>query len=122
MADNRPFKYFDSQTSKFNDDDVKDQIRFQVSRNNVKEPINKGKKKVFNPISLLLADPTLGPSLWMKKAQYNKKIADGRRDLITDEEKLLELPACVMLTWLIKIDLYNTEQTLHKDQEQELCL
>ena len=47
MADNRPFKYFDSQTSKFNDDDVKDQIRFQVSRNNVKEPISKGKEKVF---------------------------------------------------------------------------
>ena len=89
MADNRPFKYFDSQTSKFNDDDVKDQIRFQVSRNNVKEPIDKGKKKVFNPLSLLLADPTLGPSLWMKKATYNKKIADGRRDLITDEEKIL---------------------------------
>ena len=89
MADNRPFKYFDSQTSKFNDDDVKDQIRFQVSRNNVKEPISKGKEKVFNPISLLLADPTLGPSLWMKRAEYNKKIADGKRDLITDEEKLL---------------------------------
>ena len=43
----------------------------------------------FNPISLLLADPTLGPSLWMKRAEYNKKIADGKRDLITDEEKLL---------------------------------
>ena len=89
MADNRPFRYFDSQTSKFDDEDIKDQIRFQVSRNNVKEPIDKGKKKVFNPISLLLADPTLGPSLWMKRAQYNKKIADGRRDLITKEEKIL---------------------------------
>ena len=51
MADNRPFKYFDSQTSKFNDDDVKDQIRFQVSRNNVKEPISKGKEKVFKYLS-----------------------------------------------------------------------
>ena len=37
----------------------------------------------------MLTDPTLGPSLWMKRAEYNKKIADGKRDLITDEEKLL---------------------------------
>ena len=40
MADNRPFRYFDSQTSKFDDKDINDQIRFQVSRNNVKEPIS----------------------------------------------------------------------------------
>ena len=85
----RPFSYRDALPNKLDDKDILDQIRFQVSRNNVKEPIDKGKEKVFNPISLLLADPTLGPSLWMKRDQYNKKIADCRRDLLTDEEKLL---------------------------------
>ena len=118
MADNRPFKYFDSQTSKFNDDDVKDQIRFQVSRNNVKEPIDKGKKKVFNPISLLLVDPTLSSSLWMKRAQYNKKIADGRRDLLTDEEKLLfESKAAEGSSFLGKFSLKNL---VPRDPNQEI--
>jgi hypothetical protein len=118
MADNRPFRYFDSQTSKFNDEDVNDQIRFQVSRNNVKEPINKGKEKVFNPISLLLADPTLGPSLWMKRAEYNKKIADGKRDLITDEEKLLfESKAADDTNFFTQFSLKNLVQ---RDPDEEI--
>ena len=32
----KPYRYYDAQTSKFSDKDITDQIRFQVSRNNVK--------------------------------------------------------------------------------------
>jgi len=60
----KPYKYLDSLPSKLDDEDVKDQIRFQVSRNNVKEPKHKPKKKVFNPLSILLIDPILGTSTW----------------------------------------------------------
>ncbi len=89
MADNKPYSYFESQKSKLDDKDIKDQIRFQVSRNNIKEPKYRSKKKVFNPFSLLLADPTLGPHMWMKKAKYNKKIKEGKEDQVTDDERLL---------------------------------
>ncbi|MBT6402427.1 hypothetical protein HOK09_03125, partial [Candidatus Woesearchaeota archaeon] len=74
--------------SKLDDEDVKDQIRFQVSRNNVKEPKHKSKKKVFNPMSILLMDPVLGTHAWIRKAKYNKKIAEGKLDKVTDFEKL----------------------------------
>ena len=77
----KPFNYRDSLPNKLDDKDILDQIRFQVSRNNVKEPRYRSKKKVFNPFSLLLADPTLGPHMWMKRAKYNKKImVTGHRD------------------------------------------
>jgi len=89
MADNKPYSYFESQKSKLDDKDIKDQIRFQVSRNNIKEPKYRSKKKVFNPFSLLLADPTLGPHMWMKRAKYNKKIKEGKEDQVTDDERLL---------------------------------
>jgi hypothetical protein len=85
----RPYSYYDSLPNKFDDKDVVDQIRFQVSRNNVKQPKHKSKKKVFNPMSILLMDPILGASAWAKRAKYNKKIAEGKLDKITDEEKLL---------------------------------
>ena len=83
----KPYRYYDAQTSKFSDKDITDQIRFQVSRNNVKERQHKGKKKVFNPMSLLLLDPQLGAHAWARKARYNKKIADGKLDEITEAEK-----------------------------------
>ena len=85
----RPYSYKESLPSKLDDKDVVDQIRFQVSKNNVKHPKHKSKKKVFNPMSILLMDPILGASAWARKAKYNKKIAEGKLDKITDEEKLL---------------------------------
>ena len=84
----KPYSYYDSLPNKFDDKDVVDQIRFQVSRNNVKESRHKSKKKVFNPMSILLMDPILGAHAWVRKAKYNKKIADGKLDEVTDFEKL----------------------------------
>jgi hypothetical protein len=84
---NKPYSYIESQTS-FDNKDIKDQIRFQVSRNNVKEPKHKSKKKVFNPMAVLLMDPVLGASAWVRKAKYNKKIAEGKLDEVTDAERL----------------------------------
>jgi len=84
----RPYSYYDSLPNKFDDKDVVDQIRFQVSRNNVKQPKHKSKKKVFNPMSILLLDPTLGKHAWIRKAKYNKKIAEGELDKVTDFERL----------------------------------
>jgi len=89
MADiNKPFSYRDALPSKFDDKDITDQIRFQVSRNNVKQPKHKSKKKVFNPMSILLMDPLLGTNAWVRKAKYNKKIAEGELDKVTDAERL----------------------------------
>ena len=88
MADiNKPYSYIESQTS-FDNKDINDQIRFQVSRNNIKEPKHKSKKKVFNPMAILLMDPILGASAWARKAKYNKKIAQGKLDEVTDAERL----------------------------------
>ena len=88
MADiNKPYSYIESQTS-FDNKDINDQIRFQVSRNNIKEPKHKSKKKVFNPMAILLMDPILGASAWARKAKYNKKIAEGKLDEVTNFERL----------------------------------
>ena len=74
MADiNKPYSYIESLPSKFDDKDTIDQIRFQVSRNNVKQPKHKSKKNVFNPMAILLSDPVLGAHAWVRKAKYNKK-------------------------------------------------
>ena len=70
----KPFNYRDSLPNKLDDKDILDQIRFQVSRNNVKQPKHKSRKKVFNPMALLLTDPILGAHAWMRKAKYNKKL------------------------------------------------
>ncbi len=86
---NKPYSYIESQTS-FDNKDINDQIRFQVSRNNVKEPKHKSKKNVFNPMAILLSDPVLGAHAWVRKAKYNKKIAEGRLDEITDFERWYE--------------------------------
>ena len=88
MADNRPFRYLDSLPSKLDDKDITDQIQFQVSRNNTKEPKQKSKKIVWNPLSALLLDPIIGPTQWARKVRYNKKIAEGRVDEVTEKEKL----------------------------------
>ena len=84
----KPFRYLDSLPNKLDDKDITDQIRFQVSKNNIKEPTHKSKKKVFNPMSMLLMDPVLGVHAWMRKAKYNKKIAEGKLDEVTDFERL----------------------------------
>ena len=52
MADNRPFRYFDSQTSKFDDEDIKDQIKFQVTRNNVKKNLSTKVRKKYSILYL----------------------------------------------------------------------
>ena len=82
----KPFRYQDSLPSKLDDKDITDQIRFQVSRNNTKETKHKSKKIVWNPLSALLLDPIIGPSQWAQKVRYNKKIAEGRADEITEKE------------------------------------
>ena len=74
MADNKPFRYRDTLPSKLDDKDIQDQIRFQISRNNVKEPKHESKKIVWNPLSALLLDPFMGPSLWVQKVKYNKNL------------------------------------------------
>ena len=84
----KPYRYLDSLPSKLDDEDVNDQIRFQVSKNNIKEPKHKSKKKVFNPMAILLMDPILGASAWARKAKYNKKIAEGELDKVTEAERL----------------------------------
>ena len=89
MANEKPFTYFESQPSKLTDKDVTDQIRFQISKNNVKEPQHEAKKIVVNPLSTLLLDPHMAPYMWFQKARYNKKINEGRVDEITDKEKIL---------------------------------
>ena len=70
----RPYSYIESLPSKFDDKDLKDQIRFQISKNNVKQPKHKSKKKVFNPMAILLMDPVLGASAWARKAKYNVQL------------------------------------------------
>jgi len=84
----KAYTYIESLPSKLDDKDITDQIRFQVSRNNVKEPRHKSKKKVFNPMAILLMDPILGTHAWIRKAKYNKKIADGKLDEVTDFERI----------------------------------
>ncbi len=88
MAEDKSFSFTESKATKLNDKDILDQIRFQVSRNNVKENKFKAKKKVINPMSILLMDPIMGTHAWIRKAKYNKKIADGRLDEVTKLEKL----------------------------------
>ena len=89
MANEKPFTYFESQPSKLKDKDITDQIRFQISKNNVKEPKHEAKKIVWNPLSTLLLDPLQAPFRWAQKVRYNKKIAEGRLDEITETEKTL---------------------------------
>ena len=69
MADNKPFRYRDTLPSKLDDKDVQDTIRFQLSRNNIKEPKHESKKIVWNPLSALLLDPQMAPYMWFQKAK-----------------------------------------------------
>ena len=111
----KPFRYQDSLPSKFDDKDIQDQIRFQVSRNNTKEPKHKSKKWVINPLSALLIDPLLGPQLWAHKARYNKKINEGRADEITElEKKLFESKLDSNRKW------YQTAKAVPRDLEKEV--
>lgn len=85
----KPFRYQDSLPSKLDDKDVLDQIQFQVSRNNIKEPKHKSKKIVWNPLSALLLDPFQSPLRWAQKVRYNRKINEGKFDEITEKEKII---------------------------------
>jgi len=114
----KPFRYLDSLPNKLDDQDITDQIRFQVSRNNIKEPQHKSKKKVFNPMSILLMDPLLGASAWMRKAKYNKKIADGKLDEVTDSERL-EFESKVD-TKRGFFERLNTENLIPRDTKKEV--
>ena len=89
MANEKPFTYLESLPSKLDDKDIQDQIKFHISRNNTKEPKHESKKIVWNPLSALLLDPMIGPSLWAQKVRYNKKIAKGKVDEITKKEQIL---------------------------------
>jgi len=89
MANEKPFRYFESLPSKLDDKDITDQIRFQISKNNVKEPKHESKKIVWNPLSALLLDPLQAPFRWAQKVRYNKKIAEGRLDEITDRKNII---------------------------------
>ena len=52
MAEEKPYTYYDVETE-LGSQEAQDFIKFQSTRNNVKEPIVSSKKKVFNPLSLL---------------------------------------------------------------------
>ena len=86
----KPYRYFDIEQEFNRDKNIKDFIKFESTKNNKKEPIEGGKTKVFNPLSILLfTSGAIGANAWEKKIIYNKKIADGKLDEVTDEERLL---------------------------------
>jgi len=88
MADNLPYKYKKSD-SELTENEVLDAVKFFNTKGNLNEPRSQPKTKVINPFSLLLLDPSLGKNLLVQKAIYNKKIADGKLDEVTDQERLL---------------------------------
>ena len=88
MASEKPFTYLESLPSKLDDKDIQDQIRFQISKNNIKEPKEESKKIVWNPLSASLFDPFQAPLRWAQIVRYNKKIAEGRLDEVTEMEKI----------------------------------
>jgi hypothetical protein len=87
MANEKPYTYYDS-ISELGNKDIEDLVKFESTKNNVKEPVVSSKKKVFNPLSLLLLDPIMAPQAWARKIQYNKKIKEGRLEDVTDAERL----------------------------------
>jgi len=86
-ADEKPYRYFDIE-DEFNSGELKDFVQFQSTKNNIKEPVVTSKKKVFNPLSLLLLDPVMAPQAWARKIQYNKKIKEGKIDEVTEAERV----------------------------------
>ena len=57
MAEEKPYTYYDVETE-LGSQEAQDFIKFQSTRNNIKEPVVSSKKKVFNPLSLLLFTDT----------------------------------------------------------------
>ena len=107
MADiNKPYSYIESQTS-FDNKDINDQIRFQVSRNNIKEPKHKSKKKVWNPLSALLLDPFHSPLRWAQKVRYNRKINEGKFDLLGRVYAGIGEPLCWLIGNFVSDKQYN---------------
>ena len=117
MADNVPYKYKPSDNA-LTEKEISAAIEFQTSKNNVYEKKEEPKTKVFNPFSILLLDPTLGPQTWIKKFKYNKKISDGKLDEVTDEERLLfESKVDTKQPFLKRI--YSPKTYLQRDIEKE---
>ena len=118
MADNIPFKFRKSDRE-LTENEVLDAVKFQTTKNNLEEPKSQPKETVFNPFSLLLADPTLGTTMWIKKIQYNKKISEGKQDEVTDEERLLfESKVDKNQPFLKRI--FSPKTYLQRDTEKEL--
>jgi hypothetical protein len=118
MADNVPYKYKPSDST-LTEKEISSAIEFQTTKNNVYEKKEEPKTKVFNPFSILLLDPTLGPQTWIKKFKYNKKISDGKLDEVTDEERLLfESKVDTKQPFLKRI--YSPKTYLQRDTEKEI--
>ena len=58
MADNVPYKYRKSD-SELTENEVLNAVKYQTTKNNLEEPKSQPKDSVFNPFSILLADPTI---------------------------------------------------------------
>ena len=118
MADNVPYKYRKSD-SELTENEVLNAVKYQTTKNNLEEPKSQPKDSVFNPFSILLADPTLGTQMWIKKFKYNKKISDGKEDEITDEERLLfESKVDPKQPFLKRI--FSPKTYLQRDTEKEV--
>ena len=118
MADNIPYKYRKSD-SELTENEVLDVVKFYTTKGNINEPKSQPKTKVFNPFSILLADPSLGKQIWYKKFIYNKKIADGRLDEVTNEERLLfESKVDPKQPFLKRI--FDTKTYLQRDTQKEI--
>ena len=118
MADNVPYKYKPSDNA-LTEKEISAAIEFQTSKNNIYEKKEQPKDKVFNPFSLLLLDPTLGPQTWIKKFKYNKKISDGKLDEVTDEERLLFESKVDKNQPLLK-RIFSPKTYLQRDTEKEI--
>ncbi len=118
MADNLPYKYRKSD-SELTENEVLDAVKFFNTKGNLNEPRSQPKTKVVNPFSLLLLDPSLGKNLLVQKAIYNKKIADGRLDEVTDQERLLfESKVDPKQPFLKRI--FDTKTYLQRDTKTEI--
>ena len=118
MADNVPYKYRKSD-SELTENEVLNAVKYQTTKNNLEEPKSQPKDSVFNPFSILLADPTLGTQMWIQKFKYNKKIADGKLDEVTDQERLLfESKVDPKQPFLKRI--FSPKTYLQRDTEKEV--
>ena len=105
--------------SELTENEVLDAVKFFNTKGNLNEPRSQPKTKVANPFSLLLLDPVLGKNILVQKAIYNKKIADGKIDEVTDQERLLfESKVDPKQPFLKRI--FDTKTYLQRDTETEI--